>query len=129
MDFWVSKNLNQPATKHVLTHWVSFSLKRALMENNITKGFSTTSIYPLDRMAVDSELGPSETYISRDVGGECGTSSTNLACGSNSERIAGAENGSNSDKTTRAENGSNSERTAGAENVPPLPNEDIDINF
>ena len=99
------------------------------MENNITKGFSTTSIYPLDRTAVDNELSPSETYVSRDVGRECGNSSTDLACGSNSERIVGTENGSNSDRTTGAENGSNSERTARAENVPPLPNKDIDIDF
>jgi hypothetical protein len=61
-DYWISMNLNQPASKDILVQWVSLSLKKALTENNIRKGFSGTGIWPLNVHVVDSMLGPSELF-------------------------------------------------------------------
>jgi hypothetical protein len=63
-NYWTSRNIGQKATKETLAHWVSLALRKALNENNITKGFKKTGIYPLDRTVVDKELGPSETFRS-----------------------------------------------------------------
>jgi hypothetical protein len=61
-DFWMSRHINQPATKQVLAQWVSLALRKALFESNISSGFRATGIYPLDCHAVDKYLQPSETY-------------------------------------------------------------------
>ena len=61
-DFWIAHNLNQPATKQTLAHWVSLALRRALTPQNIKKGFSTTSILPFNRDAMNVHLGPSAAY-------------------------------------------------------------------
>ena len=58
----MSKNPEQPAQKQTLAHWVSLGLKRALTVNNIMSGFKKTGIFPLDRTAMGSQLGPSSTY-------------------------------------------------------------------
>jgi hypothetical protein len=58
----MSRNLNVPASKDTLTQWVSLSLKKALTESNIRKGFSGTSIWPLNAHIVDSMLGPSQLF-------------------------------------------------------------------
>ena len=61
-DFWTSRNLNQPATKQTLAHWVSLALKRALTPHNIRSGFSSTGILPFNRDAMNVHLGPSATF-------------------------------------------------------------------
>ena len=61
-DFWISHNLNQPATKQMLAHWVSLALRRALTPHNIKKGFSSTGILPFNRDAMNVHLGPSAAY-------------------------------------------------------------------
>ena len=61
-DFWIAHNLNQPATKQTLAHWVSLALRRALTPQNIKKGFSTTGILPFNRDAMNVHLGPSAAY-------------------------------------------------------------------
>jgi hypothetical protein len=61
-DFWMSRNLNEPASKDTLAQWVSLSLKKALTESNIKNGFSATSIFPLDEHVVDSMLAPSDSF-------------------------------------------------------------------
>jgi hypothetical protein len=58
-DFWMSRNLNELASKDTLIQWLSLSLIKALMESNIKKGFSATGIFPLDEHDVDSMLAPS----------------------------------------------------------------------
>jgi hypothetical protein len=60
----MSRNLNQSASKDTLTQWVSLSLKKALIERNITKGFSATGIWPINVHTVDSMLGPSQLFCS-----------------------------------------------------------------
>ena len=68
-DFWMSRNIGQPAGKETLAHWVSLSLRKALSESNIRAGFRGAGIYPLNRHAVDRFLAPSDTY-SHEGGGE-----------------------------------------------------------
>jgi len=41
---------------------VASRLKRALIVDNITKGFVATGIYPINALAMESKMGPSETY-------------------------------------------------------------------
>jgi hypothetical protein len=60
----MSKNLNQPTSKDTLAQWVSLSLRKALTESNIKKGFSSTGIWPFNEQAVDTMLAPSEIYDS-----------------------------------------------------------------
>lgn len=78
-DFWMSRNINQPANKETLAQWVSLSLRKALTESNIRGGFRGAGIYPLNFHAVDSYLVPSETYGSE--GQATNTSATNSAEG------------------------------------------------
>jgi hypothetical protein len=58
----MSKNLNQPTSKDTLAQWVSLSLRKALTENNIKKGFSAIEIWPFNEQAMDTMLAPSEIY-------------------------------------------------------------------
>ena len=51
-DFWISRNLNQAATKQILAQWVALSLKKALSVSNIQNGFSGTGIFPFNRGAL-----------------------------------------------------------------------------
>lgn len=69
-DFWMSRNINQPAGKETLAHWVSLSLRKALTEANIQAGFRGAGIYPLNRHAVDRYLVPSDTYGQEEGGGD-----------------------------------------------------------
>ena len=46
-NFWTFGNLNQPATKQTLAHWVSLALRRALTPHNIKKNFSFAAFCPL----------------------------------------------------------------------------------
>jgi flagellar biosynthesis GTPase FlhF len=52
-DFWMSRNLDQPAKREILAQWVSLALKKALTSKNIENGFRATGIYPLNRAAVE----------------------------------------------------------------------------
>jgi hypothetical protein len=61
-DFWMSRNLNEGASKEILAQWVSLSLKKALIEGNIHKGFSGIGIWPLNEHVVDSMLAPSQVF-------------------------------------------------------------------
>ena len=65
-DFWSSRNLDESATKDVLSQWVSLALQKALSESNIKKGFSATGIFPLNFHAMDSHLLPSEVFTTPD---------------------------------------------------------------
>jgi hypothetical protein len=68
------RNLNEPTSKDTLVQWVSLSLKKALTESNIKKGFSTTGIFPLDEHAVDNMLAPSDSFqgdVDNGEGGNC----------------------------------------------------------
>jgi hypothetical protein len=51
-DYWMSRNLNQAASKDTLAQWVSLSLRKALTKNNVKKGFSATGIWPLNQHLV-----------------------------------------------------------------------------
>ena len=81
-DFWMSRNINQPAGQETLAHWVSLSLCKALSESNIRAGFKGAGIYPLNPHAVDHFLAPSETYDQKG-GGE------NRDCELQREGVAG----------------------------------------
>jgi hypothetical protein len=61
-DFWMFRNLNEGASKETLSQWVSLSLKKALTEWNIKKGFSGIGIWPLNEHAIDSMLVPSQAF-------------------------------------------------------------------
>ena len=71
-DFWSSRNLDESATKDVLSQWVSLALRKALSASNIKKGFSATGIFPLNFHAVDSHLLPSEVFTAPDREAEHG---------------------------------------------------------
>jgi hypothetical protein len=56
------RNLNEAASKDTLAQWVSLSLKKALTEGHIKKGFEATGIWPLNDHAVNNMLTPSEAF-------------------------------------------------------------------
>jgi hypothetical protein len=62
MDFWISRNLNQPATKQTLAQWVALSLRKALSVTNIQNGFSSTGIFPFNRQALAKYFTVLATY-------------------------------------------------------------------
>ena len=62
INFWTSRNLNQPATKQTFAHWVSLALRRALTPHNIKKGLSSCGIFPFNSNAMSSHLRPSVAY-------------------------------------------------------------------
>jgi hypothetical protein len=61
-DVWTLRNKSRGAPKEVLATWVSSALEKALTEKNITSGFRTTGIFPLNPQAMDDKMGPSEFY-------------------------------------------------------------------
>jgi hypothetical protein len=69
-DFWMSRNLEQPASKEILAQWVSLALRKALTENNIRAGFRGAGIFPLNRDAPTSHLAPSSIYEATQVEAE-----------------------------------------------------------
>ena len=71
-DFWSSRNLDESATKDVLSQWVSLALRKALPKSNIKKGFSAIGIFPLNFHAMDSHLLPSEVFTAPDGEAEHG---------------------------------------------------------
>jgi hypothetical protein len=69
INYWMSRNLKQPASKDILAHWMSLSLRKELTKNNIKKGFSTTRIWPLIEHVMDNMLVPSKLFeCSREEG-------------------------------------------------------------
>jgi hypothetical protein len=61
-DVWMLRNKSCGAPKEVLATWVSSALEKALTEKNITSGFRTPGIFPLNPQAMDDKMGPSEFY-------------------------------------------------------------------
>lgn len=61
-DFWMSRYVDEPAGKETLAQWVSLSLKKALTASNICSGFRATGIHPLNKHAIDEDMGPSRVY-------------------------------------------------------------------
>jgi len=62
-DIWYNYNKGAKVTKMVLEEWVCNSLKRALSASNITSGFRTTSIHPLNTHVMDHKFGPSKLLV------------------------------------------------------------------
>jgi len=58
-DKWSLSHKGKRPQKEDLAGWVLHGLGRALSNQNITKGFKTTGIYPLDLKAMDKKMGPS----------------------------------------------------------------------
>lgn len=66
-DYWMSRNLEQPASKEILAQWVSLALRKALSVSNIQAGFRGAGIFPLNRDAPSIHIAPSEIYQSPPV--------------------------------------------------------------
>jgi len=75
-DKWTVNHVGKTPGKDNLVAWVSFGLKKAFTKGNITKGFQTMGIYPIDATAMDNKVGPSLTFQRR---GENRTSILNRA--------------------------------------------------
>ena len=69
-DYWMTRNLDTPASKNILAQWVSLSLRKALTERNIQSGFRKAGIYPLNKNAVDHLFVTSEVFRNREGAGE-----------------------------------------------------------
>ena len=54
--------MHQPAGKETLAHWVSLALMKALSHKNITKGFTSIGIMPLNHIAVDGQFASSRAF-------------------------------------------------------------------
>ena len=63
-DAWSVNNKGKGASKQTLAMWVSKALERALTTRNITTGFRTTKIFPLNREAVDAHMGTAGQFRS-----------------------------------------------------------------
>jgi hypothetical protein len=61
-DVWTLHHRGQPTQKEDLVHWVDLALKRALSPLNITKGFRTTGIWPLDSTTIQGKMGPRKQF-------------------------------------------------------------------
>ena len=63
-DAWSVNNKGKGASKQTLAMWVSKALERALTTENITAGFRTTGIFPLNSEAVNAHMGPARQFAS-----------------------------------------------------------------
>jgi len=61
-DKWSFGHIGKAPSKEDLAQWISHALKRALSVKNVTKGFETTGIYPINASAMNSKMGPSGVY-------------------------------------------------------------------
>lgn len=61
-DVWSLSHKGHPATKEVLAQWVSLSLKKAMTQHNIKKGFEACGIWPLNNTKMDGRMQPSECF-------------------------------------------------------------------
>ena len=62
---WCVKNRGMKVRKEDLVHWLSLAYKKALINNNIKAGFKGTRIWPLNFQAMQSKMGPSESFLHR----------------------------------------------------------------
>ena len=58
-------NKGKGASKQTLAMWVSRGLERAFTKSNITAGFRTTGIYPLNPEAVNVHMGSARQFGTR----------------------------------------------------------------
>lgn len=72
MDIWSLANKGKGAKKEDLVRCVSWRLKNALTHNNITKGFMTSMISPLNPSAMNGKMQPSESYarVEEEIGSQ-----------------------------------------------------------
>ena len=63
-DAWSISNKGKGASKQTLAMWMAKALERALTTRNITAGFCTTGIYPLNSEAVNAHMGPARQFAS-----------------------------------------------------------------
>ena len=63
-DAWSVSNKGKGALKQTLAMWMSKALERALTTRNITVGFRTTGIYPLNSEAMNAHMGPTKQFAS-----------------------------------------------------------------
>ena len=63
-DAWSVNNKGKGASIQTLAMWVSKALERALTTRNITAGFYTTGIFPLNMEAMDAHMGPARQFRS-----------------------------------------------------------------
>jgi len=61
-DKWTVDHKGQMPIKENLAQWVSWGLRRALSTQNITKGFLSIGIYPIDATTINLKMTPSEVY-------------------------------------------------------------------
>ena len=64
-DVWSVSNKGKGASKQTLAMWMSRALERALTKSNITAGFRTTGIHPLNPEAVNVHMGPARQFGTR----------------------------------------------------------------
>ena len=82
---WSVSNKGKGASKQTLAMWMSKVLVRELTTKNITVGFRTTRIYPLNSEVVNAHTGPVRQFGSRSStvhqGGSSGGTRGSLAEG------------------------------------------------
>ena len=61
-DAWSVNNKGRGASKEILAMWMSEALEKALTERNIKAGFLATGIYPLNKNAVNTYIGPTRPF-------------------------------------------------------------------
>ena len=62
---WCKRNPGVKVRKEDLASWVSLGLKKALTPTNIKVGFRGTGIWPINLEAMNSKMGPSESFLPR----------------------------------------------------------------
>ena len=62
-EFWTLRNKGKGTAKEDLAQWVSLALKKAMTLANIRKGISATCIWPLNCLAMDDKIRPSEVFV------------------------------------------------------------------
>ena len=70
-DKWTIQNKGRGAQKEELAEWVSLELRKALIPKKLMKGLTTTGIWPLRPIAMDSHMKPSSCFVDpREEGNE-----------------------------------------------------------
>ena len=62
---WCKRNPEVKVRKEDLASWVSLGLKKALTPTNIKVGFRGNGIWPINLEAMNSKMGPSESFLPR----------------------------------------------------------------
>ena len=99
-DVWSVNNKGKGASKQTLAMWVSKVLERAFTTRNITAGFRTTGIFPLNKEVVDAHMGPARQFGSGHRSVDEGGGSGGMG-GSNAEAqvLTASGDGPESDQT------------------------------